>query len=205
MNNTAVATIIKTAVQVILLFFGLFGGFLLKAAPPEYNSDFKLTIGLSQFISLLLFLFISVVLNLFAKKRKKGAALLLKVWLLFISIFLIVFIIMAFRYHTDSNTLTVWQSNWKIRLIRGSELTEESKEICKENKIKTYTCESYLLTRFYTSEEIINQNALWTETSVQKSRSRLFTDYILLIIALSGALFSLVEIIALNKQKETKE
>lgn len=205
MNNTAVATIIKTAVQVILLFFGLFGGFLLKAAPPEYNSELKLTIGLSQFVSLILFLFISVVLNLYAKKSKKGAALLLKVWLLFIFIFLIGFIIMAFRYHTDRNTLTVWQSNWKIRFIRGMELTEESNEICKENKIKTYTCESYLLTRFYTSDEIINQNALWTEASVQKSRSRLFTDYIFLIITLSGALFSLVEIIALNKKRETKE
>jgi ABC-type transport system involved in multi-copper enzyme maturation permease subunit len=204
MNTAGITTIIKTSVQVILLFFGLFGGFLLHAAPPDYNSEFKLVIGLAQFVSLLLFLLISVVLNLYAKRRQKGAPLLLKVWLLLIVVFVVGFIVMVFRYYQHFNTLTVWQSTWKIRFIRGTELTEESTRHCKEYKISAYKCESHLLNIFYTSGEIAFENALWTEASVQENRSRLFRDYVLLIITLSGALFSLVEIIALYSTRPKK-
>ena len=200
MNFTNSANIIKAAVQVILVLFGLFGSVLLKVSPPEYNSNLKMATGIAMFISLLLFLFISVLLNMYAKKNQRGSSILLKIWLGIIAVFIIVFIVFAMNYYTGFNKHTLWQNKWEARFIRGDSLTTESLQICSEQNPKQRNCEMFLLNNYYTSDEIAFQNLLWTEASVDKARNNLFTKYIILIIALSGALFSLVEIISLRLQ-----
>jgi hypothetical protein len=209
MNFKSTIFIIKTTVQVILLFFGLFGGFLLNIAPPEYESNLKFAIGFAQFISLVIFIFISVFLHIYGKKNVKRSALVVKIWMSIAAVFIIIFIFWATKYQSIFNRLTIWQSKWEMRFIRGEALTDDAKQVCSDEKQRASNCENFLLYRYYNSDEIAYQNALWTENSVQRSRNILFTNYIILIIALSGGLFSLVEIIAARspgaqKQKTTR-
>ena len=203
MNTKATITIIKTAAQVIAVLFGLFGGFLLKVAPPSYDEDIQMAIGITQFVSLLIFLFLSVILNQYAKKGKRKSQLVLKIWLGLVGLFIIVFVWSSISYYKRFDELTVWHSVFKTRFVRGAELTNEAQEECKSRKIDSQSCESELLYDYFNYDEIAFENRLWTKQSVQRSKNSLFNNYLTLIISLSGALFALIEIISVRKLFES--
>jgi hypothetical protein len=192
MDNEKKAVLIKGAIEVVLLLFAAFGGFLTNIAPP--GSDVKLPLGIAQFITLCLLLYISAFsrysLSMNKRKYKKNYGL----WLIVAGIFLVLTLASAFVYFGQYEKRVIAKENWDVRLVRG-QLTDSSRAICAEEKIgDTNACEFELLNNFYTSNEVMN-GKLWTRESVSAAKMRLLVSYIAFILSLSVILFAALELL----------
>lgn len=190
--------ILKSAISVVVFLFGAFSGFLLKFAPPDPSDELQIPIGIAQFLALALLLFTSLLCNYQATKKKADQRKFIQLWLWVAGILIIVFAVSAIVYYGNIKKHTIKQTNWNIRLIKGSALTSDSKEICKEEKQNRSDkdCESFLLYKYYTSSEILDKHFLWTEESVNDATMKLMVNYIVVIISICGILFSLVELLS---------
>ncbi len=203
-NYTA---LLKSAIAVIVFLFGAFSGFLLKFTPPDPSDELNIPIGIAQFLSLAILLFVSLLCNYQATKKKADQRKFVRVWLWIAGTLIIAFAVSGIVYYGNIKKHTIRQSDWDVRLIRGSELTKDSKEICKEDKQNSSDadCESYLLYKYYNSNEIIDKHLLWTEESVNSATMTLLINYIIVIVSISGLLFSMVELLSwsmFNKKKD---
>ncbi len=193
--------LLKSAIAVIVFLFGAFSGFLLKFTPPDPSDELNIPIGIAQFLSLALLLFVSLLCNYQATKKKKAdQRKFVRLWLYISGGLIIVFAVSSIVYYGNLKKHTIRQTDWNVRLIRGTELTPDSRDICNEDKQNRSDeeCESYLLYKYYTANEIIDKHFLWTEKSVNAVQMTLLINYIIVIVGISGLLFSLVELLSWN-------
>jgi hypothetical protein len=190
--------LLKSAISVVVFLFGAFSGFLLKFAPPDPSDELQIPIGIAEFLALAILLFVSLLCNYQATKKKANQRRFIQLWLWIAGILIIGFAVSGILYYSNIKKHTVKQTNWNIRLIKGSTLTPDSKDICKEEKQNSSieVCESFLLYKYYTSSEILDKHYLWTEESVNDATIKLLINYIVVIISICGILFSLVELLS---------
>lgn len=198
MANDKKTTILKNGIQIIVILFAAFGGFLLNIAPP--GGIIKLSVGISQFITLCLLLYISALsvysLTLNKRQYKKNY----KIWLIACGLALVLSITTSIVYFKQHNQLVVKVDRWDAVFVKGT-LSYESLKICKEEKIiNEHLCEMEMLNNFYTAEQIEN-GLLWTKDSMKASQFALLIWYLAFIVSLSITLFSAIELIS-SKQKE---
>lgn len=201
--------LLKSAISVVVFLFGAFSGFLLKFAPPDPSDELQIPIGIAEFLALAILLFVSLLCNYQATKKKVNQRKFIQLWLWIAGILIIVFAVSAIVYYGNIKKHTIKQTNWNTRLIKGSALTTDSKEICKEEgqNRSIDECESFLLYKYYTSNEILNKHFLWTEESVTDATMKLLINYLVVIISICGILFSLVELLSwgmFNKEGTAK-
>ena len=193
MDNDKKIGLLKNAIQLIVLLFAAFGGFLINIVPP--GSEVKLPLGIAQFIALALLLYISAFsvysLTLNKRRYKKNY----RTWLLIAGLFLLLTVFSAFGYFNQYEKRVVKVENWGLTFVRG-ELSAESMDACKEDKINDNNrCEYELLTNYYTADQVVN-GRLWTKESVQISKMQLLIWYIAFIITLSVTLFAAIELLS---------
>ena len=201
MNFEKYSVVIKSAIAVVVFLFGAFSGFLLKFTPPDPSDELGIPVGIAQFLSLAILLFISLLCNYQATKRKKSdQRQFVNLWLYVVAGMIVIFAVSGIMYYGSLKKDTIRQSDWNIRLIRGTELTKESQDICKEEKHNRSDadCESFLLYKYYNANEILDKHYLWTEKSVNEVTMKLLINYIIVIVSISGLLFSLVELLSWN-------
>jgi hypothetical protein len=184
--------LLKSAVAVIVFMFGAFSSFLLKFTPPDPSDELGIPIGIAEFLSLLC--------NYQATKKKADQRKFVKLWLYIAGTLIVIFAVSAVIYYGNLKKHTIRQSDWNVTLIRGTEFTPDSKDICKEEKHyrTSEDCESFLLYKYYNANEIIDKHFLWTEQSVNAVQMKLLINYIIVIVTISGLLFSLVELLSWN-------
>jgi hypothetical protein len=198
MNFSNYTILLKAAIAVVVFLFGTFSGFLLKFSPPDPSDELSLPIGIAQFVALALLLFVSLLCNYQATRKKSDQKRFVRLWLWISGALIILFVISSLVYYNNFRSKTVKQGEWGLRLIRGNELTDNSKAVCNEKgySLLNNQCELFLLNKYYNVNEIINKHELWTEQSVNFNKSALLLNYILVIAGISGLLFSLVELLS---------
>lgn len=192
------SVVLKSAISVVVFLFGAFSGFLLKFAPPDPSDELQIPIGIAEFLALAILLFISLLCNYQATKKKANQRRFVQLWLWVVAILIIGFAVSGVLYYSNIKKHTIKQTNWNIRLIKGSTLTPDSKNICGEEKQNKSAeeCESFLLYKYYTSSEVLEKHFLWTEESVNDATMKLLINYIIVITCICGILFSLVELLS---------
>lgn len=193
MANDKKINILKNGIQIIAILFAAFGGFLLNIAPP--GGAIKLSVGIAQFITLCLLLYISAFsiysLSLNKSRYKKN----FKTWLVICGIALISTIVTAIVYFQQYNHLVIKIDKWDAAYVKGY-LSFESLKICKEEKNDTeHGCEMELLNNFYTAQQV-EDGFLWTRESMKASQLRLLIWYLAFILSLSISLFATIELIS---------
>jgi len=139
-------SILKNGIQIIVVLFAAFGGFLLNIAPP--GNAIKLSVGIAQFITLCLLLYISAfsVYSLSLNKRRYRKNY--RTWLIICGIALILTIATAIVYFQQYNHRVIKIDKWEASYIKG-DLSSESLKICKEDKIDNeHGCELELQNNF---------------------------------------------------------
>ncbi len=196
-RNTA---LLKSTVSVIVFLFGAFNGFLLKFAPPDPADELDLPVGIAKFSALAILLFVSLLCNFQAVKKKADQKNFVLLWLWVSGILIVGFIICSLTYFNNFKQHTVYQYNWQTRLVKGDSLTADSKAICQEDSHNrsSQDCEQYLLYKYYNANQVNIDHLLWTEESVQANTMKLLIYYIVLVLCISGLLFSMVELLSWN-------
>jgi len=192
------SVVLKSAISVVVFLFGAFSGFLLKFAPPDPSDELQIPIGIAEFLALAILLFISLLCNYQATRKKANQRRFIQLWLWIAGTLIIGFAVSGIMYYSNIKNHTIRQTNWNIRLVKGSTLTPDSKNICGEEKQdrSTADCESFLLYKYYTSNEVLDKHFLWTEESVNEATMKLLINYIAVIVCICGILFSLVELLS---------
>lgn len=200
MNFSKYTVLLKSAIGVIIFLFGAFSGFLMKFAPPDPSDTLKLPVGIVQFIALALLLFISVLCHYQTSIGKLQETNFTRIWLFISGGLLLLFIFSAIVYYSNYKKYVIRQDNWNISLVRGETLTDDSKQICIEEKHdgSPNDCETFLLYKYYNSNEIFDKHLLWTEDSMHKVNMKLLINYIIVIASISSLLFSLVELMSFS-------
>ena len=192
--------LLKSAIGIIVFLFGAFNNFLQDIAPPNPSDEFNLPVGIAKFTSLALLLFVSLLCNFKALNQKQTQKKFVSLWLWIAGLLILIFLAGSLFYSNNFREKTVWHQDWKVRLLKGNELTDESKEICvEENKYANVSaCEQFLLYKYYNAKQINDEHLLWTEQSVQANLRLLVYAYIVVVVSLSALLFSLVELLSWN-------
>lgn len=193
--------VLKQGIQIILIVFAAFGGFLFHIAPPGNNV--KISVGIGQFITLCILLYISAFsiysLSLNKKRYKKNY----KTWLMICGFAILLTLISSVQYFEKHNQLTERVEAWDMAFAKGT-ITPESLQICKEENISSeFACEQFLLKNFYTAEQVEN-GFLWSPKSMKASQMTLLIWYLAFLISLSVSLFSSLELITSNKADDKK-
>ena len=194
-------TILKSSIQIIVVLFAAFGGFLLHIAPP--GGIIKLSVGIAQFITLCILLYVSAVsvysLALNRRHYKKNY----RTWLILCGTALVSTVITSVIYFKQHNHLVIKVDRWDAIYVRGT-LSDKSLQICKEEKISgEHGCEMELLNNFYTAEQV-EEGYLWSRESIKSSQLTLLICYLAFILSLSITLFSAIELISSNVKEKSE-
>jgi len=170
--------LLAKGIEVIGVLFAAFGGFLAGIAPPE-AADAKFAVGLSSFCALIILFAIAAV----ASKQFR------KVWTLAALALLIVSFAAALYYKATYDRLTFEYppGAQNAEYIAGTELTPEAREYLGAHDGLS---KSQLLAKFGGLE---NKNKVWPEGSVNKARNHLIAIYVVLVLSIATAVFSLTE------------
>lgn len=194
------SVLLKSAIAIVVFLFGAFNQFLLNLAPPDPADELDLPIGIAKFTTLALLLFVSLLCNLKALNKKESQKKFVSLWLWIAGALILVFLASSLFYYNNFSEKTVWHRSWKVRLVKGNELTADSKEICREenHNRSTRDCEQFLLYKYYNADQVNHDYLLWPEESVRANRMSLVYQYIFVVISISSLLFSLVELLSWN-------
>ena len=187
--------IIKSSIQLVVLLFAAFGGFLLNIAPPS-NSTVNLAVGITEFITLALLLFISAFTNFSLVLNKKRFKKNYRSWLIFGAVCFVLLLFFSIQYFSRYNNSVVTVNKWDTKFIRGT-LSPDAIKLCADEKYNINHCESLLLEHEYGVDDI-EDGLLWTKESMKKNQLQLLIYYLSFIITLSACLFSLIELLSAN-------
>ncbi|MEP6681826.1 MAG: hypothetical protein ABJA35_01145 [Parafilimonas sp.] len=187
--------IIKNSIQLVVLLFAAFGGFLLNIAPPA-NGTVNLAVGITEFITLALLLFISAFTNFSLVLNKKRFKRNYRSWLIFSAVCFTMLIATSLLYFNNYGKLVLHVNKWDTTFIRG-ELSPDAIQLCSEDKYSASQCENQLLKYEYGVKDV-EDGLLWTKESMHNNQLRLLLFYLGFIITLSACLFSLIELLSAN-------
>jgi hypothetical protein len=170
--------LVTKAVEVVGVLFAAFGGFLGGIAPPQ-DADAKYAVGISSFLALIILLWIAAV----------SKTSLSRWWTTLALVLLVIAAIAAYGYKRDYDALAFEYPPGKrtVEHIAGMDLTPRAAEKMREDPTLS---NSQLLTKFGGLPSV---GKVWTENSIERARMRLTVGYVVLVLSLAGAVFSLTE------------
>jgi TRAP-type uncharacterized transport system fused permease subunit len=165
-------------VQVVGILFAAFGGFFAGIAPPR-TADAKFAVGISSFLVLIL-LFLVVALS--KKKHRKA-------WIIIASCLFIIAIGAALYYKTTYDALTFEYppGSANVEYVGGTELTPAANDYKQQHQ---GISNAQLIAKF---GGLQNMGRVWTEVSVNNARRKLIGSYMIVVLAIAGAIFALTE------------
>ena len=172
-------TFLTKGIEIIGVLFASFGGFFAGIAPPQ-AADSRFAVGISSFLALIALLLIAGV-----SKQKK----LRKVWLVAACGLSVIVVIAAIYYKTSSDALTFGYppGSTVVEHIAGTELTAAAREYKEQNEGLS---NAQLLAKF---GGLQNKEEVWSAASVNHARRKLIVSYMVLVLSISAAIFSLTE------------
>jgi len=170
--------ILIKAIEVVGVLFAAFGGFLVGIAPPQ-AADARFAVGISSFFALIILLLVSSL----AKKKNVRA------WIMAAICSLLVAAAAAYYYRSVYYSLTFEYppGNTQVEYVAGTELTLEAQKQKRDNPTIS---NAELVAGF---GGLPFRNRVWPEASVNDARKKLIFTYVILVIALASAIFSLTE------------
>lgn len=171
-------SILTKGIEIVGVLFAAFGGFLAGIAPPQ-EADARFAIGISSFLALIILFMIAG----FTGKRYR------RVWIITAASLFIVAAGTAYYYKTNYDVLTFAYppGSTHIEHIAGSELTEAAKKYKQQHE---GISNAQLLAQFGGLE---NRGKVWPDASVNSARTKLIISYVILVLAIAGAIFALTE------------
>ena len=179
---------ITSAFEIVTTLTTGFGGFLVAIAPPE-EADAKFAVGISSFLSLVIFLFIAAI------AKRKASLRHWKYWLGISGLFLLTFAISIYIYRNNFAHLTFLfppDDIEQVRLINGTEYTPKAVQILKENPDLTF---AELLDKLGGENQ---RHKIWTQESIENATNVLLYNYIIMILSLTISVFCITEGVSLK-------
>ncbi|MDQ1589757.1 MAG: hypothetical protein QOG71_384 [Pyrinomonadaceae bacterium] len=178
---------LSRGVQLVTALLAAFGGFLLNIAPPD-ETGVKFAVGISSFLMLLVFLFIAALTqNSLAPSRKKY-------WLGVAGLCALIFIATAFLYRSNFEKLTFLyppDDSAQVRYVNGTERTPNAEEQMRQRPTLS---RAQLLDKFGEA----NRHETWTQDSIDRARTTLVVNYVVMVLSLALTFFCLTEGILLR-------
>jgi hypothetical protein len=171
-------TLLTKGLEIVGVLFAAFGGFLAGVAPPQ-AADARFAVGLSSFLALIILFSIAAL----AKTKRK------RPWLSVAGVLFAISLVSALYYWSNLVNLTYEYppGNATADHIAGTELSARAKDYEAQHP---GVSKSQLVAKFGGLE---NASQVWSEASINSARSRLIASYVLLVLAIAGALFVLTE------------
>lgn len=174
---------ISAIIGVAVVFLGAFGGFLKKIQPPESESDFNFSYGVSCFLTVLVILMLKITLKRRTAKKIVGVKIIA-----FIS--LVLFIASSIFYYDKYQNLTFLYpptKGQKIRYMGGVKMHDLASKYMEERR--------------FTPAQVVADNGgidfrerVWPTNEIYRAKLILNGLYITLIFSLSMSFFSFIEI-----------
>jgi hypothetical protein len=174
--------ILAKGIQVVTFLFAGFGNFLHNIAPPA-EGDPSFAVGISSLLALFLLLFISAITKNFPRKPLK------KIWLATSLLFFVIALISSVAYKANLNSLTFHYppENPLSEHIAGKVLTPAAQEYWQEHPLKT---PAEIVAAFGGLASI---ERVWTRESIERVKSILLINYIVVVLSVAIMLFGLTE------------
>lgn len=172
--------ILGRAAEVVTFLFAMFSGYLEKVAPPEDVAEFA--VGLASFLALILLLFVSV------QARGRFSARRRRIWMIVAGVLTAVALVSGLVYQRHLGTLTFFyppEDPEAEHLIHGTRYTPEAQVLADQGMSP-----GQVLAQFGPE----NLHQVWPPESIESARTILTVNYLILVLALAGTIFSLVEI-----------
>jgi predicted membrane channel-forming protein YqfA (hemolysin III family) len=173
-------TVLAKGIEIVGVLFAAFGGFFAGIAPPQ-AADARFAVGLSSFLALIILFVIAAA----SKKTKKAR----RIWLIVGCGLFVVSLLSAYYYKTTYDHLTFEYPPGaaSVEHVAGADLTPDALKQQKENP---GISNSQLLAKF---GGLKNKGEVWRAESVNRARIKLIGSYLVLVLAISGAIFALTE------------
>lgn len=170
-------------VGTVTLLFGLFGGILVRIAPPD-TTNLSLAVGLFPFLMLIIFLLLTAVSRQISTARSR------KTWLLSGIVFAALCVPAIFVYPTSLGRYTyVPEGDSKARKIHATDeyLTPLAREYVQANADDSSPAR---LARNFESDDMI-----WEKRGMEIAQERLMGAYGWLVVSLCSAIFCFAQVI----------
>jgi hypothetical protein len=172
--------ILGRAAEAVTFLFAMFSGFLENVAPPEDVADFA--VGLASFLALILLLFLSV------QARGHFSARRRVLWMRVAGGLAVVALIAGLVYQRNLGTLTFYyppEDADAEHLIGGTRYLPAAQTLADQGMSP-----GQVLAQFGPD----NLNQVWAPGAIENARTVLTVNYLVLVLALAGTIFGLVEI-----------
>jgi hypothetical protein len=184
--------IIARALQTVGVLFSAAGGFLTGIAPPDSvigGTSTPFAVGMATFAGAVLLLIIS------ALTTARFPQSFRTFWLLSGIGLFVCFLALGVRYPGELSRLTFLYPEDvpdKSRYINGTVLTDSAAAArdAYQGRHGFEPSKAKLVAGF---EGIQHINRVWVEESIRRAERTLLVDYLLLVLSLMGAIFSLIE------------
>lgn len=175
---------LRRAVEIVTFVLGAFSGTLKTIAPPD-ETKAGMTIGIVSFGALLVLLFVSALAQGRLESRHR------KYWLVGAGTLAVLFLISAYIYDGDRARLTLlWPPNGveqQLYVTGDDNFTPAAQAI--KNQHPDYT--PVRLVSGYGG--IDDRTAVWPAEAIQRASRRLKLAYVIMVLSLTTAIFSLTE------------
>ena len=170
------------AVEAVTFLFAAFSGFLKGMAPPEEATSF-FSVGIASFLTLCIFLFLS------ARIKKKSRMAGRRLWVGAAGALTVVALAAALLYWHNRERLTYPYppENPEAEYIAGTEYTPRAAALAATAEFSP----SQIVARF---GGLPNRHLVWSPASIERAKMILVASYLLFVLSIAGAVFSLVEL-----------
>ena len=169
--------VLAKAIEIIGVLFAAFGGFLGGIAPPG-EADARFAVGIASFLALIILLTIAALAKQVSRER----------WIVAAAIaFVFTIASAAWYWHDFKKYAFAFPPENKTRNeIAGTEMTPGA-----ALKQKEHHYSNAALLDEYGGRDF--KNDVWPEEAVDKACARLIASYVLLVLSIATAIFSLTE------------
>ena len=176
--------ILVRAIEMVAFLFAAFSGFLKGIAPPEQAARFS--VGTASFLAVCLFLLLSV------QRNKKVPVAKQRFWLLLGGVLTVIAALSAAMYFYNRERLTFPYppEHPSGEYIQGTHLTPSAQTLMRAG-----LSAPQVLARF---GGLPNRHLVWVADSILQAKIILVTNYLVFVLSLAGAIFSLIELTPLT-------
>jgi hypothetical protein len=173
--------VLVRATEIVVFLFAAFGGFLKGVAPPE-DAGKAFSVGIASMLALCVFLLIS------AQAKRRAGVKARQWWLRGAAALTLAAAAAGMIYAHNLNRLSFPYppENPDSEYIGGTEYTPEARTLAIQDHLNS----AEIVARF---GGLLNRQLVWPDSSMEKARMILQLNYLLLVLSLAGAIFSLIE------------
>jgi hypothetical protein len=173
--------VLVRAVEVVAFLLAAFGGFLKGIAPPE-EATAGFSIGTASFLMLCVFLLLST------RVRKKSRTAERILWVRIGAVLTVAAFAAGLLYWQNRNRLTFSYppENPQAEYIAGTQYTSMAAALAAAE-----LSSSQIVARF---GGLPNRHLVWSPDSIARASMILVVNYLLFVLSIAGAVFSLAEL-----------